>query len=254
MPRHLYNTIYTDPASIFVRKNAVVLNLEGLKVVVSKEKVLVISAPPPNDLSLRLKPTLDSPVVRQIAAIVAMSHEPGLNNGDKSMAALAALQVEGDDQARPVSPATSSAGSLPAAPPFEIRAIEACLLLALTILGREIVALEARTHPVISRIRCGVNRNDLEALFDIRNALNKTSSRTSRLKDILEEILDDESEMAGMCLSHCENDEEAADAGQQCPEISMDMDEEEVSELEDMIEAHWLVSCILIKGSSGCCL
>lgn len=116
------------------------------------------------------------------------------------------------------------------------------------------------------------------------------------VQEVLEELLDDEDEMAGMCLSRCDPGHETsgvaaaaavsaavaavaaqgvqpggpegqrADGGSagnngdgdgdspfageleprlSCKSVSMDMGSEEVSELEDMIEAHWLVSLLV---------
>jgi hypothetical protein len=61
-----------------VRKRALVLNLDGLKAVISKDLALIICVPLMDDLSVRQKPTVDSPLVRRIAAMVAMqAFEPG---------------------------------------------------------------------------------------------------------------------------------------------------------------------------------
>lgn len=76
---------------------------------------------------------------------------------------------------------------------------------------------------------------------------------------MLEELLDDESEMAGMCLSRSQaavelsgNDVNLADSEscplppeEGCQVVAMDMGFEEISELEDMIEAYWLVRVTL---------
>ena len=61
-----------DPSAIFVRKQALVLNLEGLKLIIGREKLLVLSVPSLSDLSTRTLPDLASPVVVRLASHIAM--------------------------------------------------------------------------------------------------------------------------------------------------------------------------------------
>lgn len=60
------------------------------------------------------------------------------------------------------------------------------------------------THPVLARIRRHVERADLELLYETQNKLNKLVSRVTKIKEVLEELLDDPEEMAGMCLTRAD--------------------------------------------------
>lgn len=142
--------------------------------------------------------------------------------------------------------------------PFEIRALEATLLTAVAILGREVSSLEAAARPLLTRIRHRIERQDLESLFEVQSKLDKAVSRVSRIREVLEEILDDEDEMAAMCLSHAEagNDVGASPRviggrqftiDEEYPTTGTDIDEEEVSEVQDLFEAHWLQSDYLLS-------
>jgi hypothetical protein len=232
-----------------VRKQALVLNLEGLKVIISKDKAFIISVPHSDNLSIRMKPTLDSPTVCRLATMIAFSSSDisqgfdGFDGGGSTLispASLANLKVL--EESRTV-------------PPFELRTLDGALGVATSALAREVAALEGRTNPLLAGIRRRVDKNDLEMLFEVQVHLEKAIGRVGRIKEVLEELLDDESEMAGMCLSRSQaavelsgNDVKLANdescplpAEEGCQVVAMDMGFEEISELEDMIEAYWLV-------------
>lgn len=61
------------PSAIFIRKQALVINLEGLKLIIGREKTLVISVPLLTDLSARMLPDLANPVVVRLANHIATS-------------------------------------------------------------------------------------------------------------------------------------------------------------------------------------
>jgi magnesium transporter len=247
------------PASIFVRKQALVLNLEGLKVIISQDRALIISVPSTETLSSRLKPTLDSPVIVRMAAIISLKPEGG---AVADTGATPAPVSTGDglpaQLPRPPSMASLESSVLP----FEVRALEAALLTAVTILGREVSGLEGAVRPLLTRIRDRIERYDLEALFEAQSRLDRAVGRLNRIREELEELLDDESTMASMCLSRPEppstEGRASSDAGQLPSGLSKTASahldaafetecEEEVSEMEDLLEAYWLQSDSLLS-------
>lgn len=61
------------PSAIFVRKQALVLNLEGLKLIIGRDKTLVISVPSLTDLAARTLPDISNPVVVRLSNHIAAS-------------------------------------------------------------------------------------------------------------------------------------------------------------------------------------
>lgn len=227
------------PAAIFVRKHALVLNLEGLKLIISKDKTLVISLPQPTDLASRIAPDVDHSTVLSLASHIAMRTWPfGEANGGSALLNFEEMKLMQEL-------------------PHELRALEAALLVMLKVLASEVKNLEDRLNPVLVRLRARVSRPDLEAVYDIQNKLDKTVARVGKIKEILEEILDDEDELSSMCLtrasrleyltpsspaapSAAEFYEAVARADSSASGAALESDDSDVSELEDMIEAYWL--------------
>ncbi|PRW50815.1 magnesium transporter MRS2-I-like [Chlorella sorokiniana] len=228
------------PSAIFIRKQALVLNLEGLKLLISRDKTLVISVPSPTDLYSRLPPDLNNPIVVQLSNHIAASKFPfgdghGYEGGMSGAASFMSLEELKHMEAMP----------------YELRALEAALLVLVKILQHEVAALEKMTFPVLARIRRSVARPDLEQLYEIQNKLDKSIARMGKIKEILEELLDDEMQMAGMCLSRVEGGSPKAiserggscgleEGGSKCDQTALDMDRDEVGEAEDLVEAYWL--------------
>ncbi|KAL6768249.1 hypothetical protein ACKKBF_B38390 [Auxenochlorella protothecoides x Auxenochlorella symbiontica] len=195
------------PPAILVRRQAIVLNLEGLKLIIGREKALVLSVPAPGDLTARCPADLANPLVQQLAAHIAMRAWPG--SGDGAEGGLGAS----------FSVATLEEIRGGATLPYELRALEGALLCLVRVLEREVGALERGVRPVLDRIRRGVLRSDLEELYESRTRLVRGLARVSRMKEILEELLDEEELMAGLCLTaadaaraRAEEAEEAAGA------------------------------------------
>ncbi|GAB4818599.1 hypothetical protein N2152v2_005645 [Parachlorella kessleri] len=176
------------PSAIFVRKGALVLSLEGLKVIIGREKVLVISVPQLHDLSARSMPDLNNPVVVRLANHIALKTWPSAESALGSLPSFISLEE------------LRAMQSLP----YELRALEAALSTVAKILEREVKSLEDTLAPVLRRLTRQVRREDLEAMYDKQNKLDKVQARVTRIKEILEELLDDDQEMAGMCLSRTE--------------------------------------------------
>ncbi|KFM23044.1 Magnesium transporter MRS2-4 [Auxenochlorella protothecoides] len=207
------------PPAILVRRQAIVLNLEGLKLIIGREKALVLSVPAPGDLTARCPADLANPLVQQLAAHIAMRAWPG--SGDGAEGGLGAS----------FSVATLEEIRGGATLPYELRALEGALLCLVRVLEREVGALERGVRPVLDRIRRGVLRSDLEELYESRTRLVRGLARVSRMKEILEELLDEEELMAGL---------EAPDPG-------------EMEECEDLVEAYWLQVDALALPPWPCC-
>ncbi|KAL4443349.1 hypothetical protein ABPG75_011086 [Micractinium tetrahymenae] len=191
------------PSAIFIRKQAIVLNLEGLKLIIGRDRTLVISVPSLSDLAARTLPDLANPVVVRLRRVnhIAASKYPF-------------SEMPGGDGLGPTASFMSLEElKLMEAMPYELRALEAALLTVVKILDHEVATLEASTFPVLARIRRSVSRPDLEHLYDIQNRLDKAVARVGKIKEILEEMLDDDIQMAGMCLSRVEGGSPKASEG-----------------------------------------
>ncbi|KAK2076386.1 hypothetical protein QBZ16_000911 [Prototheca wickerhamii] len=188
-----------DPPAILVRKQAIVLNLEGLKLIIGRDKVLILSVPAPADLTARCPAELGSPIVQRLAAHIAMRDWDAFSSASEGASAPvpAPLGAHGGSY----SAATLEEIRGGAALPYELRALESGLLCLVRVLEREVATLERATRPVLDRIRRGVVRSDLEELYESRTRLVRAIARVTRLKEILEELLDEPELLEGLCLT-----------------------------------------------------
>lgn len=202
---------------------------------------------------------LDSPIVTTIASLVALNPESSMDaetqpsefsTTDMSMAENRGISSDGmhDQNLRP----NEKKQTLP----FELRALEASLLTAVAILGREVNSLENAARPLLRRIRQRVERQDIEELFEVQSKLDKAVSRVSRIREVLEEILDDDEELSAMCLSRSEVGADVSGSSprvrnftidEEAPITGADSEDEEFSEVQDLFEAHWLQSDYLLS-------
>ncbi|KAK9817294.1 hypothetical protein WJX72_012299 [[Myrmecia] bisecta] len=84
--------------------------------------------------------------------------------------------------------------------PFELRALESGLAAATKILDLEVVDLERQTLPSLQRLLRKVSREELESVRYCKASLKKMITRVGKVKEELEDILDDDQDMRDMYL------------------------------------------------------
>ncbi|KAK9826625.1 hypothetical protein WJX74_006505 [Apatococcus lobatus] len=203
----LIATVY--PASIFIRDRALVVNLECLRMIVCKDEVFVLGVP---DLHASqpacMRPKLDHFFVKEL---VARLQAPTL-----SSAGLARVS------------------SIDKRLPYELRALEAGLSCALRLLEGEVASLEAATQPRLERLLGRVSRVELDGVRQSKSNVGRMVSRMTHLKEELEDILDDDQDMADMYIGRREQAAEQQKAHRQASIASTFTDDH--SELGDIDE------------------
>ncbi|KAK9864899.1 hypothetical protein WJX84_008296, partial [Apatococcus fuscideae] len=169
----LVSTVY--PASIFIRDKALVVNLECLRMIVCKDEVYVLGAPNMSAAQPAcMRPKVDHFFVRELVA-------------------------------RLQAPILSSAGlarvsSIDKRLPYELRALEAGLSCALRLLEAEVAALEKGTLPRLDRLLTKVSRTELDGVRQSKGNVGRMVARMTHFKEELEDILDDDQDMADMYI------------------------------------------------------
>jgi magnesium transporter len=85
--------------------------------------------------------------------------------------------------------------------PFELRVVEAALHVVCMRLLDETVALERDAAPALETLADRVSAASLEKTRGIKAAMNKLAARVGAVRDALEKLLQDDDDMAAMCLS-----------------------------------------------------
>ncbi|PSC73830.1 U4 U6 small nuclear ribonucleo Prp31-like [Micractinium conductrix] len=166
------------PASILIREQALVVNLEVVRMIICSNQCYVLSAPKPSDPRVTTFATVNNPFVRQLCRC--------LRTG-KSTATLHDLSRD-------------SAG-FDFNAPYELRALEVALATAVNVLDREVFELEREAYPSVDRLAVDVSKGVLEDVRRVKSTLNKLQARVQRVKRELEEILDDDADMQDMYLA-----------------------------------------------------
>ncbi|CAO2042282.1 unnamed protein product [Urochloa humidicola] len=166
------------PSSISGRDRAVVVNLDGVRAVITAAEVLV---PAPRDPAV-------APLVAELCARLAAPPPPipggggGAGGKDDGQGAL-------------------GGGGKGAALPFEFRALEVCLEFACKSLEQETCTLEKEAYPALDELSSNVSTLNLERVRQIKMRLVAISGRVQKVRDELEHLLDDDVDMAAMHLS-----------------------------------------------------
>ncbi|CAN6235017.1 unnamed protein product [Urochloa humidicola] len=153
------------PSSISGRDRAVVVNLDGVRAVITAAEVLVQA---PRDPAV-------APLVAELRARLATPPpppSPGAGGGGKG-----------------------------ALLPFEFRALEVCLEFACKALEQETLTLEKEAYPALDELSSNVSTLNLERVRQIKMRLVTISGRVQKVRDELEHLLDDDVDMAAMHLS-----------------------------------------------------
>ncbi|CAN6241744.1 unnamed protein product [Urochloa humidicola] len=201
------------PSSISGRDRAVVVNLDGVRAVITAAEVLV---PAPSDPAV-------APLVAELRSRLAApppppSHEAGGGAG------------KDDGQG------ASGGGGKVAALPFEFRALEVCLEFACKSLEQEMCTLEKEAYPALDELSSNVSTLNLERVRQIKMRLVAISGRVQKVRDELEHLLDDDVDMAAMHLSEklayqaADGHSSRSDVSKEPSEFNEERDDGEVEE------------------------
>nr|CAD1817990.1 unnamed protein product [Ananas comosus var. bracteatus] len=185
------------PSSILGRERAIVINLEHIKAIITATEVLI-----PNS-----KDPIVAPFVRDLQSRITDSHGSNPHMGELPAG-------HGTDFCRQKStlpgevPKSSSLPSLIVHKsgstkilPFEFRALEVCLESACRRLESETTTLEQEAYPALDELTSKISTLNLEHVRQIKSRLVTLSGRVQKVRDELEHLLDDDSDMAEMYLT-----------------------------------------------------
>ncbi|KAL0309479.1 UNVERIFIED_CONTAM: Magnesium transporter MRS2-3 [Sesamum radiatum] len=86
--------------------------------------------------------------------------------------------------------------------PFEFVALEACLEAACSCLENEARTLEREAHPALDKLTSKISTLNLDRVRQIKSRLVAISGRVQKVRDELENLLDDDDDMAEMYLTY----------------------------------------------------
>lgn len=164
------------PSIILGRERAIVLNLEHIKAIVTSNEVLLRDPLDDNVIPIVEELKRRLPSVNAICQYQVEDEEK--NHGEKD-------DVESGEQE----------------PPFEFRALEVALEGICSFLDARTRELETAAYPALDELTSKISSRNLDRVRKLKSAMTRLTSRVQKVRDELEQLLDDDDDMADLYLS-----------------------------------------------------
>ncbi|CAK8573821.1 unnamed protein product [Lathyrus sativus] len=167
------------PSTIMGRDKAMVLNLEQIKAIVSAHEVLLLNSRDPSVV----------PFVEELHARILHHHSIVIDHsqGDQDK--------KDEDEIKQVNDNKKII-------PFEFVVLEACLEEVISSLENEANILELEAYPALDKLSSKISTLNLERVRHVKSRLVALTARVQRVRDELENLLDDDGDMAELYLTN----------------------------------------------------
>uniref|UniRef100_A0A7S3XEP0 Magnesium transporter n=1 Tax=Picocystis salinarum TaxID=88271 RepID=A0A7S3XEP0_9CHLO len=205
------------PSSIFIRENALVLNLEHIKAVVLADRCYILAS---DAVKLFVHEVLER------LSLKAAHGEDTVEKKDMKYA----LSLDAKDL------------------PFELRVLEAALAEICRAMEREVAGLVEEAIPALDKLASRVSRDKLEKVHWIKIKLNRLVYRVGNIREELKKLLDDDDDMRDMLIGQQSS---TNDGSEPDPAISgtgryststNSLLEEAMDDVESLLEIYFMLS------------
>ncbi|PHT34765.1 Magnesium transporter MRS2-I [Capsicum baccatum] len=174
----ILDPLLSYPSAILGREKAIVLNLEHIKAIITTEEVL-------------LRDPLDDNVLPVVEELQRRLPLPAIGLG------------EGEDDDHPVVNGTENEMQTdePIEFPFEFRALEVALEGVCSYLDTQTRELETAAYPALDELTSKISSRNLDRVRKLKSAMTRLTSRVQKVRDDLEQLLEDDDDMADLYLS-----------------------------------------------------
>ncbi|KAJ8498379.1 hypothetical protein OPV22_008931 [Ensete ventricosum] len=172
----ILDPLLSYPSTILGRERAIVLNLEHIKAIITADEVLLRDPAEENVV----------PVVEELqrrlplASVVNNAHGEGRENVTRQHDMEA---IEEDES------------------PFEFRALEVALEAICSYLDARTSELETAAYPALDELTSKISSRNLDRVRKLKSAMTRLTARVQKVRDELEQLLDDDDDMADLYLS-----------------------------------------------------
>ncbi|CAH8303777.1 unnamed protein product [Eruca vesicaria subsp. sativa] len=164
------------PSTILGRERAIVLNLEHIKAIITSEEVLLRD---PSDEHV-------IPVVKELERRLPVRDESHHGQGDGKESSNAHNDADAGDEDES---------------PFEFRALEVFLEAICSFLAARTTELETAAYPALDELTSKISSRNLDRVRKLKSAMTRLTARVQKVRDELEQLLDDDDDMADLYLS-----------------------------------------------------
>ncbi|CAL9136098.1 unnamed protein product [Musa textilis] len=173
----LLDPLFVYPSTILGRERAIVVNLEQIRCIITADEVLLLNS-------------LDSYVLQYV---IELQRRLAAGSGD----VLGGGEPSPDDL------------------PFEFRALEVALEAACTFLDAQAAELEIEAYPLLDELTSKISTSNLERVRRLKSRLLALTRRVQKVRDEIEQLMDDDGDMAEMYLTDKKRQMEASFYGDQ---------------------------------------
>ncbi|XP_012456705.1 magnesium transporter MRS2-2 [Gossypium raimondii] len=167
----ILDPLLSYPSTILGRDGAIVLNLEHIKAIITSEEVLLRD---PSDENV--VPVVEE-LKRRLPPMNAIQQGQDYTGGQND--------VEGDEDESP----------------FEFRALEVALESICSFLAARTLELETAAYPALDELTSQISSRNLDRVRKLKSAMTRLTARVQKVRDELEQLLDDDDDMADLYLS-----------------------------------------------------
>ncbi|XP_065628193.1 magnesium transporter MRS2-I-like [Quercus suber] len=172
----ILDPLLSYPSTILGRDKAIVLNLEHIKAIITAEEVLLRD---PSDENV-------IPVVEELQRRLppANAIPQGLGDGKEYPGGQYDIDAGEEDES-----------------PFEFRALEVALEAICSFLAARTTELETDAYPALDELTSKISSRNLDRVRKLKSAMTRLTARVQKVRDELEQLLDDDDDMADLYLS-----------------------------------------------------
>ncbi|KHN05058.1 Magnesium transporter MRS2-I [Glycine soja] len=173
----ILDPLLSYPSTILGREKAIVLNLEHIKAIITAEEVLLRDPTDENVI----------PVVEELQRRLPQLSATGLQqqgDGKEYLGGQNDAEAAEEDES-----------------PFEFRALEVALEAICSFLAARTTELEMAAYPALDELTSKISSRNLDRVRKLKSAMTRLTARVQRVRDELEQLLDDDDDMADLYLS-----------------------------------------------------
>ncbi|XP_010932874.1 magnesium transporter MRS2-I [Elaeis guineensis] len=170
----ILDPLLSYPSTILGRERAIVLNLEHIKAIITAQEVLLRDPMEENVI-----PIVEELRRRLPPANVYQAQGDGKEN----------LNGQHDDDAEEDES------------PFEFRALEVALEAICSFLDARTTELETAVYPSLDELTSKISSRNMDRVRKLKSAMTRLTARVQKVRDELEQLLDDDDDMADLYLS-----------------------------------------------------
>ncbi|GAB4850558.1 Magnesium transporter MRS2-1 [Ancistrocladus abbreviatus] len=174
----LLDPLFVYPSTILGREKAIVVNLEQIRCIITADEVLLLNS-------------LDNYVLQYVVELQRRLRMAGVGDSWQS-----------DDANMNRRRGSRNFDSMsPDYLPFEFKALEVALEAACTFLDSQAAELEIEAYPLLDELTSKISTLNLERVRRLKSRLVALTRRVQKVRDEIEQLMDDDGDMAEMYLT-----------------------------------------------------